>query len=217
MQLRNHSITQSANPFTLVIATGNRSKGREMAEILSATGLQILTLADFPDVKFDVEETGNTYMENAEIKARAATALTGLVCIADDAGFEVDAMGGRPGLHSRRFLGEETPFPAKMDHILELLAEVHDEQRGCRFNCAVAISTPSGQVYHCTGVCEGKVARERRGEYGFGYDPIFLLPSLGKHMAELTPEEKHKISHRGQALGCAIRVLSGKALFVSSR
>ena len=207
-QSPNHSITQSQNLRTLVIATGNRHKGREMAEILSETGLKILTMADFPGIEFEVEETGQTYMDNAELKARAATALTGQVCIADDAGLELDALGGEPGLHSRRFLGEDTPFPDKMDHILKLLANVPDEQRACRFNCAVAIATPEGRVFHCTGVCEGTVARERRGEFGFGYDPIFYLPELGKHMAELPPEEKRKISHRGKALNCANAVLA---------
>lgn len=178
-----------------------------MAQILSETGLQILAMADFPDVNFEVEETGRTYMENAELKARTATALTGHVCIADDAGLEIDALGGEPGLHSRRFLGEDTPFSIKMDRILEMLKDVPDEQRGCRFSCAVAIAAPDRRVFHCTGICEGRVAREKRGDYGFGYDPIFYLPTLGKHMAELPPEEKHKISHRGQALECASQVL----------
>src|SRR5690242_1389766 len=98
----------------LVIATGNRKKGIEMAEILAATGLEILTLADFPNADAEVEETGQTYADNAEIKVLAAVAATGLPCIADDAGLEIDAMGGEPGLRSRRFLGEETPFPEKM-------------------------------------------------------------------------------------------------------
>lgn len=194
-------------PRQLVIATGNRKKGVEMATILADTGLELLTLADFPNVDAEVEETGVTYAENAELKARAAARATGRVCIADDAGLEIDALGGQPGLHSRRFLGEETPFPEKMAHILERLKDVPDAQRGCRFNCAVAIATPDGQVFHCGGICEGRVAREMRGSFGFGYDPIFLLPHLGKHMAELPPDEKHRISHRGKALACAKEVL----------
>lgn len=194
-------------PRQLVIATGNRKKGAEMAAILADTGLEILTLADFPGVDADIEETGATYMENAEIKARAAALATQRVCIADDAGLEIDALGGQPGIHSKRFLGEDTSFPEKMAYILERLKDVPDEQRGCRFNCAVAIVTPDGQVFRCWGICEGRVAREMRGSYGFGYDPIFYLPHLGRHMAELPPEEKHKISHRGIALACAKEVL----------
>jgi XTP/dITP diphosphohydrolase len=190
-------------PRKLVIATGNVSKGREMAEILRDTGLEILTLADFPDVDDNIEEIGSTYLENAELKAVAAAQAIGLVSIADDAGLEIDALGGRPGLYSRRFLGEQTPFSAKMDHILEVMKDTPDDQRGCRFNCGVAIALPDGPVYHCTGICEGRIAREKRGEYGFGYDPIFLVPELGKHMAELPPEVKRKISHRGKALACA--------------
>jgi XTP/dITP diphosphohydrolase len=195
-------------PRQLVIATGNRKKGVEMAAILGGAGLEILTLADFPDADAEVEETGATYMENAEMKARAAAQATGRVCIADDAGLEIDAFGGAPGLYSKRFMGEETPFPEKMAGILERMKDVPEEARGCRFNCAVAIATPDGRVFHCRGVCEGRVAREMRGSYGFGYDPIFYLPELGRHMAELPPEEKHRISHRGKALACAKEVLA---------
>jgi XTP/dITP diphosphohydrolase len=204
------SITMSY-PRHLVVATGNAKKGIEMAQILGEAGLdiQILTLADFPGVDSDIEETGATYRENAELKARAAAQATGSVCIADDAGLEINALAGQPGLHSKRFLGEDTPFPEKMAHILKTMKDVPDEQRGCRFNCAVAICTPDGQVFHCAGICEGRIAREMRGSHGFGYDPIFYLPQLGKHMAELTPEEKHRISHRGIALACARDVLRG--------
>jgi XTP/dITP diphosphohydrolase len=194
-------------PRQLVIATGNRKKGVEMATLLRETGLEILTLADFPDAPQEVPETGSTYMENAEIKAVSAAQATGRVCIADDAGLEIDALDGQPGLYSKRFLGEETPFPEKMAHILQMLKDIPEERRGCRFYCAVAIATPDAKVYRCTGVCEGRVGYAMRGSYGFGYDPIFLLPELGKHMAELPPEEKHKISHRGKALACARETL----------
>lgn len=191
----------------VVIATGNRKKGVEMATILAPLRLTILTLADFPDVASEVEETGSTYAANAELKARAAAEATSRVSIADDAGLEIDALGGEPGLYSRRFLGEDTSFPEKMRRIIEMLADTPEAQRGCRFRCAVAIAVPGGPTRHCGGVCEGRIAHELRGEYGFGYDPIFLLPGLGKHMAELPPEEKHRISHRGQALACAADVL----------
>ncbi|MCX6358639.1 MAG: RdgB/HAM1 family non-canonical purine NTP pyrophosphatase [Armatimonadetes bacterium] len=187
----------------LVVATGNPGKCAEMEQILQGCGIRILTMAHFPGEPFDPEETGCTYMENAEIKALAACRITGRVCVADDAGLEIDALDGAPGVYSRRFLGEETPFPAKMVRILEMLRHVPDEQRGCRFRAAVAIATPDGRTVGCHGVCEGRIAREQRGAFGFGYDPIFFVPALGRHMAELPPEIKHGISHRGQALACA--------------
>lgn len=192
-----------------MLATRNAAKGVEMAAILADAGIAVHTLADFPAAADapDVEETGCTYRENAELKARAATALTGCVAIADDAGLEIDALGGQPGVYSRRFLGEDTSFPDKMVRILQMLADTPDEQRGCRFVCAVAIATPDGAVHHCAGVCEGRIAREQKGTHGFGYDPVFLLPDLGRHMAELQPHEKHRISHRGMALAEAKRVL----------
>ncbi|MGC8669266.1 MAG: RdgB/HAM1 family non-canonical purine NTP pyrophosphatase [Chthonomonadales bacterium] len=190
-------------PRRLLIATRNRPKAVEMATILKDVGVQIATLDDvFPSAP-EVEENGTSYEENALLKARSAADLTGLVAIADDAGLEIDALGGEPGVHSRRFLGEDTPFPQKMERILQLLEDTPDEARTCRFRCAVAIAVPHDGHVICTGTCEGRVAREMRGAYGFGYDPIFYLPSLGRHMAELPPEEKHRISHRGKALACA--------------
>jgi len=194
-------------PREVVIATGNRSKGAEMAQLLEDLRLPILTLDDFPGAQVQVEETGATYAENAEIKARAAAAATGRVCIADDAGLEIDWLGGQPGLHSRRFLGEHVPFSEKMDWILHRMREVPDDQRSCRFRCAVVIAVPDGRVIRCEGICEGRVAREKRGAYGFGYDPLFLLPALGLHMAELPPARKHQVSHRGKAMECARREL----------
>ncbi len=194
-------------PRELVVATGNRKKGVEMATILAPLGLAIRTLADFPGVPTEVDETGITYAENAELKARAAAEATGRVAIADDAGLEIDALDGQPGLYSRRFLGEDTPFPEKMARLIEMLQDVPDEKRGCRFRCSVVIAVPGGASHFCAGVCEGRIAHEMRGHYGFGYDPIFYLPDRGCHMAELPPEEKHRISHRGQALARAAEVL----------
>ncbi|HZT43373.1 MAG TPA: RdgB/HAM1 family non-canonical purine NTP pyrophosphatase [Chthonomonadaceae bacterium] len=195
-------------PRKLLIATTNPRKGAEMAQILGAAnlGLQFFTLADFPDMP-PVEETGETFLENARIKAVAATNVSGLVAIADDGGLVIDALGGQPGVHSHRFLGETTAFPEKMATILERMRDVPEAERTCRFQCAVVIAAPDGQTASCMGTCEGRVAYEMRGTYGFGYDPIFLLPELGRHMAELPPEEKHRISHRGKALACAVEAL----------
>jgi XTP/dITP diphosphohydrolase len=195
-------------PRKLLIATGNPKKRTEMAQILSAAGLDIelLTLEDFPDAP-EVEETGDTFVANATLKAVAAQQHSGLVAIADDGGLSIDALGGEPGVQSRYYLGDETPFPVKMTHLLERLNEVPDEQRTCRFTSAVVIALPEGDPIVCVGICEGRIGYEMRGEFGFGYDPIFVLPELGKHMAELRPEEKHRISHRGKSLACAVEHL----------
>ena len=188
----------------LVIATRNVKKRGEMAQILGAAGLnlELLTLDDFPDAP-DVEETGATFVENAHLKARAAVQMTGLLSIADDGGLCIDALDGQPGVKSHRFLGADTPFSEKMAKILELLRDVPEEARTCRFQSAVVIAAPDGQTFECLGVCEGRIAWETGGEFGFGYDPIFYLPELGRRMAELPPEEKHRISHRGKSLACA--------------
>jgi len=194
----------------LLVATSNRKKGGEMVEILGAAGLdvEILTLADFPDLP-EVEETGETFIANAHLKAQAAVTRTGLISIADDGGLVIDALDGAPGVLSHRFLGNKLSFSEKMDRIIEMLRDVPDAGRTCRFVCAVVIATPDGRTFECEGKCEGRIAREKRGSGGFGYDPIFLHPESGLHMAELKPEEKHKISHRGKALGCAVPVLRG--------
>ena len=154
-----------------------------------------------------MEETGATYSENATLKAVAAAKATGCLAIADDAGLEIDALNGAPGLYSRRFAGEETPWPEKMGQILKLLREVPEAKRTCRFHCAIAIAGPEGHVHHAEGICEGRVAFEMKGSYGFGYDPIFLLPERGLHMAELPPVEKNLISHRAQAMKLAREIL----------
>lgn len=194
----------------LLIATTNKKKGGEMAQILAAANLplEIVTLADLPEVP-PVDETGETFMENAHLKARRAVEDFGLLSIADDGGLVIDALDGQPGVKSHRFLGEETPFAEKMTRIFEMMQAVPEEQRTCRFVCAVVIATPDGRTFECMGTCEGRVAHEMRGSYGFGYDPLFYVPQLGKHTAELPPEEKHKISHRGKALACAVEALHG--------
>jgi XTP/dITP diphosphohydrolase len=178
-----------------------------MADILANSGFEILTLADFPGVDDDIEETGASFAENAELKARAAAEATGELCIADDGGLVIDALGGAPGLHSKRFLGPETPFSEKMARILEMMKDVPEPLWTCRFRCAVAICTPDGRLFQCEGTCEGLVAHELKGDFGFGYDPIVFIPEANRHMAELLPKEKHRLSHRGRALACAKPIL----------
>lgn len=189
-----------------VIATHNVKKGGEMLVILSRClpDWEFLTLADFPGAP-DPEETGTTYEENALIKARSAASFTGCLCLADDAGLEVDALHGEPGVFSKRFAGEETPFPEKMRIILDRVLGVEGDSRSARFRCFVAAAWPTGdgeplqsKVFEAS--CEGLIAKEPSGSGGFGYDPIFFIPELGCTMADLTADQKHAVSHRGKVL-----------------
>ena len=185
-------------PPRLVIATHNPKKAGEMLAILGARfpGLELRTLRDYPDAP-EPEETGATYAENATIKAESAAETTGEWCLADDAGLEIDALDGAPGLYSKRFGGESLPFPEK---IALVLARMGDRPRGARFRCCVALARAGRPTRVLEATCEGRIAEAPSGGGGFGYDPVFLLPELGRTMAELTPEEKHAVSHRGKVL-----------------
>ena len=154
----------------------------------------------------DVEETGQTFAENARIKALAYAQATGMLSLADDSGLEIDALGGAPGILSARFAGRDTPYQERFHLILEQLKGLTGAQRAARFRCAIALAEPSGYCRVVEGVIEGVIADRPCGAHGFGYDPIFLVPELGKTMAELTPEQKNRISHRGRAAQLA-RVL----------
>lgn len=185
----------------LVVATHNAKKAGEMTTILQARfpSLAILTLADFPGAP-EPEETGDTYAENAVIKAESAAAFTGEWCVADDAGLEIDALPAELGVFSKRFIGENAPFSEKMRVVLERMAGVPEDGRGARFRCFVALAAPGRPTELFEGVCEGRIAYEPSGSGGFGYDPIFWLPELGCTMADLSPAEKHAVSHRGKVL-----------------
>lgn len=161
--------------------------------------IELLTLADFAGAP-EPEETGSTYEENAKIKADSAAAFTGEWSLADDAGLEIDALGGVPGVHSKRFEGEETLFPQKIARILEMLDGVQQEKRTARFQCFIALTSPSGEMQSFNAICEGRIAEEPSGAGGFGYDPIFFLPEMNCTMADLTADQKHQISHRGKVL-----------------
>lgn len=189
----------------LVVATKNRGKALEVARMLEGTGWETVSLEDYPDAP-EVEETGSTFAENAAIKAEAYARFTGELTLADDSGLEVDALDGAPGVMSSRFADTDAERNAKL---LELLRDVPDGRRTARFRCAIAVAEPGGSVLTCEGSVEGAIARELRGEHGFGYDPVFYLPELGRHMAELSPEEKDAISHRGRALRLAREMLRG--------
>ena len=181
----------------LVFATGNAGKLREAAEILG-TGYRVLSPADVGLSGFDVEETGSTFRENSLLKAQALWHACGLPCFADESGLEVDALGGAPGIYSARYASDHN-FASNIDRLLAELADV--ENRTARFRCVVTLITEDGKPRFFDGACEGRIARERHGAGGFGYDPVFvtdLYPNLT--MAELSEEAKNAISHRGQAL-----------------
>lgn len=196
----------------LILATRNVSKAREMLEILQrllSERWQILNLTHFPPYD-EPEESEDTYEGNALIKARAAAKVTGNLCIADDAGLEIDALGGAPGVHSKRFGGDALSFPQKIDRVLTLLEGVPTEHRSARFRCVVALADCSGFEQSFEATCEGVIASEPRGNGGFGYDPIFFYPPAGKTFAEMTPDEKHAVSHRGKVLRLAAEALAAR-------
>ena len=183
---------------TLIFATGNQGKVNEFRQILG-DGYEILSMKDL-DLDIDIVEDGSTFEENAIIKAKAVAGATGKMVLADDSGFEVDALGGEPGIYSSRYMGEDTPYEIKNADLLKRCEGVPDEKRGARFVCVIACAYPDGRVETVRGVIEGKLAYEPKGENGFGYDPIFYYPEKGMTTGEMEPEEKNAISHRGQAV-----------------
>lgn len=195
----------------LVIATNNAGKLREFRQLLDGCGFELVTPRDL-GIAFDPDETGVTFAENATIKAVEAAAACGHVALADDSGLEVDYLGGRPGIFSARYAGGDRTDPSiperrQIELLLAEMVGVPDEQRTARFRCVIAIAAPGGPVHLVDGVFEGRIAHEPRGSHGFGYDPIFLLPERGVTSAELAPEEKNRISHRGQAAARARALL----------
>ena len=180
----------------IVIATKNQGKVSEINSIIEGTGIEAVSLAAFPDMP-EIIEDGLAFMDNALKKARETAAFTGLPALADDSGLEVDALEGRPGVHSARFAPTTEERNAKL---LGMLADTPDEKRTARFVCALAIADPAGAEWTTTGACPGRITHEPRGEQGFGYDPVFFYKPLGKTFAEIPRDEKNKISHRGLAL-----------------
>ncbi|MDI6870469.1 MAG: XTP/dITP diphosphatase [Bacillota bacterium] len=183
----------------LVVASRNRHKVEELRQLLAGLPVEVRSLADYPEAP-EVVEDGDTFAENAVKKARAAVAFTGEWALADDSGLEVDALGGEPGVRSARFAGEPRDDARNNAKLLALLAAVPPERRTARFRCVVALAGPGGELEVVEGAVEGRIVEELRGTGGFGYDPLFLLPDLGRTMAELTPEEKNLLSHRGRAM-----------------
>jgi len=190
----------------LLLATTSRGKLREQKEALQGLGLGIVSLEDFRAVD-PPDETGATFRENAQRKALYYHRATGLPAVAEDAGLEVDALGGIPGVESARFLGAETSYAVKNARLLELLHDVAEADRTARYVSAVALADEGEIVFEHEAACEGRIALEPRGEGGFGYDPIFYYPPLSKTMAELSPDEKNRVSHRGKAMAALRRHL----------
>jgi len=190
----------------LLLATSNPGKIREYRFLLDGPGYKITTLAEEGIVKI-VTESGNNYEQNARLKAITYAKLSQLTALADDSGLEVDALNGEPGVKSARFAGEAATDAERVSFLLAKLNGVPWEQRTACFKCVIAIATPEGQSKVCYGECHGMIALEAKGENGFGYDPIFFLPEIGKTMAELPLEMKNQISHRARASQKARQVL----------
>jgi XTP/dITP diphosphohydrolase len=186
----------------LVVATRNTGKLREIQALLAGLPVEVLPLP--PDAS-EVAETAATFAGNAEIKARAAFEQSKIDAwvLADDSGLEVDALTGAPGVHSARYAGPNATDADNVTKLLAALRGVPDEARTARFRCVLALLAPDGRLWSVDGTCEGRIAHAPRGEHGFGYDPVFLLPELGRTMAELPPEQKNRISHRARALAKA--------------
>lgn len=184
----------------IIVATGNEGKMKEIRQILAGDGIEYVSLKDENLQDVEIVEDGTTFEENAVIKAKTIAELTGQMVLADDSGIEVDYMDKAPGVYSARFLGEDTSYTVKNNYIIDKLAEAKGEERSARFVCVIACAFPDGKVITTRGTIEGQIGYEEKGENGFGYDPIFFLPERGCTTAELPPEEKNKISHRGRAL-----------------
>jgi XTP/dITP diphosphohydrolase len=186
------------NPKRLLLATNNRGKIREYTKLLKGIPYRIITPAEL-GIATEVEETGDSFEENARLKATIFAAESRLLSLADDSGLEVDALGGEPGPLSHRYAGEGASDEDRYNYLLAKMQEVPEARRTARFRCVIAIAGPDGTVQTCSGECRGVITTEPRGSNGFGYDPVFYVPELGKTMAELTQVEKNRISHRARA------------------
>ncbi len=190
----------------ILLATTNTQKLEEYRAIFSDVPFALLSLRDV-QLDMDVEETGITFAENAQLKALAYAKASGMLSLADDSGLEIDALGGAPGVYSARFAGINTSYAERFRVILSQLDGLAMKQRTARFRCAITMAEPSGYCRTVEGTLEGQIAEAPRGHNGFGYDPIFFVPELGKTTAELTSEQKNRISHRGRAAQLAALLL----------
>jgi len=183
----------------IVLASSNKGKVREVEMMMMDMGIKVIPLSETTFTE-EIEENGATFEENAVIKAKAVADVLGVPVLADDSGLEIDFLDKAPGIYSARYLGHDTPYSVKNQMILENLQDVPKEQRTARFVCSMALAMPYGAVLTTTATMEGEIGYEIKGENGFGYDPIFFLPEFGMSSAEISPEQKNEISHRGKAL-----------------
>ncbi|MCR5002582.1 MAG: RdgB/HAM1 family non-canonical purine NTP pyrophosphatase [Lachnospiraceae bacterium] len=198
----------------IIFATANEDKMNEIRMILKDLGIEVISMKD-AGITADIVEDGETFEDNAIIKARTIMQETGKITLADDSGLEVDYLNKEPGVYSARYCGRDTSYRIKNRNILERLTDVPDELRSARFVCAVALAIPAGllqgvdedTIRTVRGTMEGRIGYEEKGEHGFGYDPIFYLPELSCYSGELLPEKKNEISHRGKALRMMKKVL----------
>jgi XTP/dITP diphosphohydrolase len=190
----------------LLVATHNPGKVREYRELLAGLPIEV-TYLDAEAIALEVEETGQTFAENAILKATAYARASGLWTWADDSGLEVDALGGAPGVYSARYGGPGLSDAERYRKLLDALSGVPWAQRTARFRCVVALATAGGEVQTAAGACEGIIAFGPIGGNGFGYDPVFYLPAIGQTLAQLPPETKHELSHRGRAASAAVPLL----------
>lgn len=196
----------------IIFATTNEGKMKEVRMILKDLDVEVLSLKDL-QLKVDIEENGTTFEENALIKANTLSQMTHEIVLADDSGLEVDYLDKAPGIMSARFMGEDTSYDIKNKAIIDKLADAKGAERSARFVCAIACVMPDGEAFTTRGTIEGEIGYEIKGTEGFGYDPIFYVPEFHCTTAELTPEEKNKVSHRGKALEEMKKLLVQKIKF----
>ena len=190
----------------IILASGNKGKIAEFQSLLDGLDIQVHSMKEYPQIG-EIVEDGTTFAENALKKARVVCSATGKPALADDSGLMVDYLDGAPGIYSARFAGEGHDDAANNEKVLQLLKNVSDEQRGAQFFCAIAIVLPDGREYTVEGFCRGTILHALQGEGGFGYDPLFYVPELGKTFAELSMDEKNAISPRGMANRKAVEII----------
>lgn len=195
----------------IIFATTNQGKVKEVKMILEDLGVEVLSLKDL-DINVDIVEDGTTFEENALIKAKTIAKLSNEIVLADDSGLEVDYLDKAPGIMSARYMGEDTSYDIKNQAIIDQLAEAKGKDRRARFVCAIACAMPDGETFTTRGTIEGEIGYKIEGTEGFGYDPIFYVPEFGCTTAQLTPEQKNKVSHRGKALEEMKKILIQKLI-----
>ena len=209
MRQSNRHLRKDINMTKIIFATGNQDKMREIREIMADMDVEIQSMKE-AGIQADIVDDGETFEDNARIKAQAIANDTDAIVLADDSGLEIDYLNKEPGVYSARYMGEDTSYDIKNQTLLDRLEGVPDEKRTARFVCAIAAAMPDGSCEVVRGTMEGIIGHEIAGENGFGYDPIFFLPEYGCTSAELSPEKKNELSHRGEGLRKIRKILEHK-------